>query len=518
VVAALSLVMSGCGILGGSDEPDGGAGGRAGDGQSKSLVKEGWFGFKGDLRLRLEIQGVERYADKSVLRFFVTNLGKEADTPSFGVAGVLGMENLHFTLVDTAGRKAYRPMYTTDQTTVGSQASQSDPGVRYEAVLYFPPLPAGTDTVTVISPGTAGEFTSVPVTEGKGRPVPAAPTPTSGETPAPGSTRAWPMVDVSEGQDRGRVDALFDITENQTQSKTTSGTEETIGLRTDVLFAFDSAQLSAQAKSVLDNVAAETRQKADPAKPPILIEGHTDGKGTTEYNVPLSQQRAAAVQRELASRLGTGYQYKAEGKGETEPIAKEGGTDDEQARQKNRRVEISYQIKQQTPGTSGPGATATRESTGSGTAGRPAPFRAQDGQTVASATRTFDFNSFRLRIDVKPFYRDGPYLVAVFEITNLGPGSQSWIRGDYSGDNGGAFGAFSVVAPATKMIYRGVRIGPHDPQDYEDDWVDPGRAVFREDVNTTNRGFFYVPAPPPNVTSVTFNAGKYGQIPNVPIK
>jgi OOP family OmpA-OmpF porin len=426
------------------------------------------------------------------------------------------MNNLHFVLVDTAGRKAYKPLYDSTETTVGSAASQSEPGVRYEAVLYFPPIPAGVKSLTVISPGTAGEFTSVPVTDAAGPPTPTAPTPTSGETPAPGSTRAWPMVEV-DGQPKGQVQDLYDITENETQSTTSSGKDETIGLRTDVLFAFDSAQLTGKAKSVLDSVAEETRQKADPAKPPIIVEGHTDGKGTHAYNIPLSQRRAEAVQKELQARLGTGYQYKTEGKGETEPIAEEGGADDAKARQKNRRVEVSYQIKQQTPGTVSPGATATSEST-VGAAGRPASFRPKDGATVASRTADFSFGQSKRRIDVKPFYRDGPYVVAVFDITNLGPGSASWVFDYYTGDNGGTFGSFGVIDPSTKIIYRGVRLGPHDPNDYENDYVDPGRAVFREKPNTTNRGFFYAPAPPPNVSSVTLDAGAFGQIPNVPIQ
>lgn len=127
----------------------------------------------------------------------------------------------------------------------------------------------------------------------------------------------------------------------------------------------------------------------------------------------------------------------------------------------------------------------------------------------------YDANESR-QIDVKPFYRDGPYLVAVFAITNLGPGGVSWIYG-YEGVSSGTFGAFSVVDPASKTVYRGVRIGPDNPNDYEDAYVDAGAANFRENAGTTNRGFFYVPAPPADVKSVTFDAGPFGQIPGIPI-
>ena len=57
-----------------------------------------------------------------------------------------------------------------------------------------------------------------------------------------------------------------------------------------------------------------------------------------------------------------------------------------------------------------------------------------------------------------------------------------------------------------------------DPNDYEDEFVDPGLANFRGAPNTTNRGFFYVPAPTPDVKSVTFDAGAFGRIPDVPIR
>lgn len=273
-----------------------------------------------------------------------------------------------------------------------------------------------------------------------------------------------------------------------------------------MLFSFDSARLSGRAKAVLDSVAAETRAKADPAKPPILVTGHTDGKGTHPYNVKLSTRRAAVVRRELQARLGTAYRYRAVGRAETEPIAKEGGANDAAARRKNRRVEISYRIKQHTPGA---GAS-------SGKAGAPAAFRGEDGGTVATRTITQPNTQRRLKIEVKPFYRDGAYLVAVFEITNLGPGARS-IADDFGDIDyaGGKFTAFSIQDPATHTTYRAVRMGPRRT-DHLASYVDPGWATFRDEPNAPNRGFFYVPAPPGD--AVTFDAGDFGTFPNIPVR
>jgi hypothetical protein len=259
-------------------------------------------------------------------------------------------------------------------------------------------------------------------------------------------------------------------------------------------------------------VAAETKAKADPARPPILITGHTDGKGTHDYNMSLSQRRADAVLKELRARLGTAYRYKAEGKGETEPVAEEGGPDDEKARQRNRRVEISYRIRQRTTGT---GATTSRQEQEGhgGAAGPPAPFR-PDGRTVATRYATFGMDKGdKRRIDVKPFYRDGAYLVVVFDIANLGPDGGPGPTENYSTSGGGAFGDFTVTDPATRTVYRGVRMG-----DEGGAFIDPGYSAFRNEPGTSNRGFFYVPAPPPAVKSVTFNAGPFGQIPDVPVQ
>lgn len=124
--------------------------------------------------------------------------------------------------------------------------------------------------------------------------------------------------------------------------------EETVNLSADVLFAFDSAQLTPEAAAVLEEASEEIRAEADPS-PPIEITGHTDSRGAADYNKRLSQQRADAVKTELERLLGSGYRYRTEGVGETQPVAKEGGSDDEQARARNRRVEISYRVRRRSP-------------------------------------------------------------------------------------------------------------------------------------------------------------------------
>ncbi|NJP29568.1 OmpA family protein [Microbispora sp. SCL1-1] len=461
---------------------------------------------------------VERLADRSVLHFTVTSLEDEPRHTgnAFGTAaGDFG--SYRIPLVDPVGGKVYHPL--TDQIgTLGSKPGYYEPGVRYETVVYYPPLPAGVRTVTAITPGTAGEFTGVPVVDGTGSGSAMSPTTAPGSTPQPGTTVSWPVREPT-GEVTSSVQDLYGITESPEKTTDASGGDETVGLRTDVLFAFDSDRLTARAKAVLDDVAKETREKADPDRPPILIEGHTDGKGTHAYNMALSLRRAEAVRKELQARLGGAYRYRATGKGETEPVAREGGADDEDARARNRRVEISYRIKQPTGGSTASATEETRADEPTAGGGRPAPFHADDGETVAGRTTTQKPTGQRLRIDVKPFYRDGAYLVAVFDIVNLGPRALGAGTG-YGGDIayiGGWYTGFSVVDPASHTVYRAVRMGPDDPHG-PDDYVDPGWATFNVEPGTGNRGFFYVPAPPPGVTSVTFDAGPFGRFDNIPVR
>ncbi|WP_067797937.1 OmpA family protein [Actinomadura formosensis] len=276
---------------------------------------------------------------------------------------------------------------------------------------------------------------------------------------------------------------LYDIVEGETKDVTSGISDMTVSLRAGVLFDGDSAKPSSRAKAVLDEMARQIKAKA---AGPLTIEGHADGKD----DVKLSQDRADAVMKEMKTRLGGGFTYTATGRGKAEPISKDTA--------RNNRVEISYQVKASARGTTSPAA-----------------FRPEDGKTVA--TRTAHFGADKRRLEVKPFYRDGAYIVAVFDIVNEGPGTTppdaSYPNPDYPG---GVFGSFSIQVPGGKDVYRAVRVGPARPTG-TGVYLDPGRATFLTAVGRPGRGFVYLPAPPGNVTSVTFNAGPFGKVEKVPV-
>ena len=71
----------------------------------------------------------------------------------------------------------------------------------------------------------------------------------------------------------------------------------------------------------------------------VALEGHTDERGSREYNLALGQKRAEAVRRALTLVGASDAQVEAVSFGEEKP-AVAGSTEDAYA--KNRRVEIRY--------------------------------------------------------------------------------------------------------------------------------------------------------------------------------
>ena len=69
----------------------------------------------------------------------------------------------------------------------------------------------------------------------------------------------------------------------------------------------------------------------------IIAEGHTDSRGTEEYNQALSLRRANAVRDYLVAGGVAANRITVEGYGESKPVASN-NTDD--GRAQNRRVEL----------------------------------------------------------------------------------------------------------------------------------------------------------------------------------
>jgi outer membrane protein OmpA-like peptidoglycan-associated protein len=102
----------------------------------------------------------------------------------------------------------------------------------------------------------------------------------------------------------------------------------------DVLFQVNGAQLQPGAQTELLRLADYLKRNPDRK---IMIEGHTDNTGSSEYNLQLSQLRAQSVESYLTSSGVSPDRIRAIGYGETRP---EAPNDTATGRQQNRRVEI----------------------------------------------------------------------------------------------------------------------------------------------------------------------------------
>lgn len=111
-----------------------------------------------------------------------------------------------------------------------------------------------------------------------------------------------------------------------------------ITLNDKVLFDFDKSDIRPDAAEVLDTLA-EALAKIE-AKG-MQIRGHTDAKGSDDYNLSLSDRRAQSVVAALRQR-GAAKDADARGFGESQPVAPNevDGRDNPSGRQLNRRVEI----------------------------------------------------------------------------------------------------------------------------------------------------------------------------------
>jgi peptidoglycan-associated lipoprotein len=101
-----------------------------------------------------------------------------------------------------------------------------------------------------------------------------------------------------------------------------------------VYFDFDSTELKGDGAQVIQAFAAYLA--ANPAAR-VRLEGHTDERGTREYNVGLGERRSTAVEQALLRAGATPAQLNKLSYGEERPTCRES---DESCWSMNRRVEI----------------------------------------------------------------------------------------------------------------------------------------------------------------------------------
>ncbi|MEM0922823.1 MAG: OmpA family protein [Pseudomonadota bacterium] len=121
-----------------------------------------------------------------------------------------------------------------------------------------------------------------------------------------------------------------------------NGNELLVNFPGNVTFATDSAEISPQFYTTLDDVSATLNRYPESY---LDIVGHTDSQGSTQYNQALSERRANSVGNYFRSRGVAPARVAAFGQGELAPVA---DNNTAAGRQQNRRVELRI-----TPATQG---------------------------------------------------------------------------------------------------------------------------------------------------------------------
>lgn len=325
---ALLLLLTGCGLVGNTPEEeadDTGDGGDTANSTEGAAAQEAVELPVGSTTtstawgpdLEVEIQALERVGSDALrltvgvgnhttddIRHF-KNL-RDNDLGGYDLSGL--------TLLDVTTDRQYLPL-----TVGGDCVCEEFPdrriraGVVESTTVLFPAPPEGVETMAVLTPITA-PFHGVPLTDA------------DEEIPDPGAD-APVILDLTHPTDT----VVADYQRHETDG------EVTYELAADVLFETDSAELGDAAAQSLERVAAEIDiSSADR----VSIDGHTDDTGDDSVNVPLSRERAEAVETALNDLVDrSGVTYDVDGHGSADPVT---DNDTDEGRAQNRRVTVTF--------------------------------------------------------------------------------------------------------------------------------------------------------------------------------
>jgi len=103
-----------------------------------------------------------------------------------------------------------------------------------------------------------------------------------------------------------------------------------------IYFEFDSSEISSEFQDI---ITAHAQYLAANPELSVVLEGHTDERGSREYNMALGERRASSVQKMMLLQGVQENQVQSVSFGEERPAAP---GSDESAWQANRRVELLY--------------------------------------------------------------------------------------------------------------------------------------------------------------------------------
>ncbi len=158
---------------------------------------------------------------------------------------------------------------------------------------------------------------------------------------ASGNTKLGAIIGAAVGGATGAVIGhKMDKQAEEMKKKVPDAKVERVGegivveFNNNILFGFDKFDLTAEARSNLDQLANILTDYSDTD---IEIQGHTDSKGSDSYNFDLSVKRANAVKTYLGSKQVNRARMNTVGYGESAP---EYDNSSSNGRDMNRRVEF----------------------------------------------------------------------------------------------------------------------------------------------------------------------------------
>ena len=147
--------------------------------------------------------------------------------------------------------------------------------------------------------------------------------------------------DAAAAADRARADSInaanarmAEEERRRREAEAAARAEATRALTAAIYFEYDQAEITAESRAILD---AKLPLLTANAGMRVRVSGHTDSRGSDEYNIALGQRRAAAAKRYLTGRGIADARIDIVSFGEERPV---GAGMDESSFSLNRRAEF----------------------------------------------------------------------------------------------------------------------------------------------------------------------------------
>lgn len=165
-------------------------------------------------------------------------------------------------------------------------------------------------------------------------PVPLAPVPVSTSSDSLNRARADSMAEAARRADLARARAEQDSLRALRDQNGAGAADAMSILSATIYYDYDQAQLSDAARTLL--LAKAKVMQAQPALR-VRITGHTDERGSSEYNLALGLRRAAEAKTFLVANGADAAHIEISSMGEEQPAVQ---GDSEEAWSRNRRAEF----------------------------------------------------------------------------------------------------------------------------------------------------------------------------------